>query len=163
MELIKKFQYSLVLFVISFVIFISGFLPVSAKLFHRYLLAPDDYISTEATVIQVEPWTNAAGRDQYDVILRYEAEDPATNQVKFYEDTLDSHNNSYDLGISLWVIYTKDDPNLVTQSWSQWQTFLITGAFTVMGTLTGLMMMHDPSPVYRHRVPRTLRERLEKY
>lgn len=156
-EFAKKFQYSLVLFVICFTILAIGFIPSATALFHR-LSNPDDYKDARGVITHLEPKMTAQAKPTYWVTVEY-----VTEEGEEVTAILEDYVRGMEVDMEIGFIYAVNDPTFIVQSWSQIQDFLIHGSFVVMSFLVALMMMNPASAPYEHRKPKTLRERLEIY
>lgn len=162
MEMVKKYQYTLVLFVISGAIFLSGVVPYGASLFHLYAF-PEDYVTVRGEVVSIQAKKSATNQEMYEISLAFSLEtgesDPWEEQIGVFDSPL----STVEEGMELEVLCYLPDSGYIFQSWYIWQQFFIFLGFSVMGFFTGLMMMNPVTVVSKARKPRTLRERLEHY
>lgn len=161
MDVIKKFQYSLILFVMAATILLTGLLPCSAKLFHRLLWAPEEYASTTGVIVEISQQASGANFEFYPVYVEFVLESPEGKETIVAQ--LDHYSDTMELGQELELIYHMKNPQTITLGWTQARDFFLYVAFVALGVLTGMMMMSPPSPVVPVRPRRSLRERLEKY
>ncbi len=161
MELIKKFQYSLLLFVLAIMIFSVGVVPTVGKLWHRYVVAPEDYVGVTGVITSISEENIAVNFISREVTVAFPVISEDT--VEMMEAVLDSYANYMEEGMELYIIYYQPDPEIITQAWNQIRDFFLYGAFTVLGVLVGMLMTKPASPEIIVRPRRSLRERLEKY
>lgn len=159
MEFVKKFQYSIVLFLICITIFTSGFLPNATKLLHRTLIAPEEYIQTFGVITEMVAFTTSYGQPSYEVYVTYQPEEGRTEVTAKLEDYVEGMEE----GMEIQMIYHQLNPEYIMQDWGQWSKVLLHGSFTVVSLLVGIMMMRPASVPFEHRTPKTLRQRLEQY
>lgn len=162
MDMVKKYQYTLVLFVISGAIFLSGVLPYGATLFHLYGV-PGEYERVTGTVLAVEEKKTTINQEMYAISLVFSIENQETGLLEEHIATFDSPLDSVEVGMALGVLCHLPDPGYIFQEWYIWQQFCIFCGFSLMGFFTGLITMNPVTVVSKARKPRTLRERLEQY
>lgn len=163
MELVKKFQYSLILFVIAITIFFVGLLPTTAKLLHRYVLAPEEYVAVTAVIQEISEENIGVNHVNHPVTVVFSVENPNTGLLEEQEALLDSYSDAMREGMEISIVYHTKNPQDITQSWTQIRDFFLYGAFTVLGVMVGMLMTKPASPEIYMRPRRSLRERLEKY
>lgn len=159
MEFIKKFQYSLILFVVSIFILSTGFLPSTERLLHRYVVDPEGYVPVRGVIISMEKLQNLQKKPDYDVTVSFLLEDGETETTAVLLDYVEGMKEEMEISF----FYARENPEYAFQIWSLWSDFLLHGSFTILSFATGVLMTQPPSPPYEHRKPKTLRERLEKY
>ncbi len=161
MDVVKKYQYSLVLFVISGAIFLSGVVPYGGSLFHLYAIAPDDYVLVTAVVLAVEETSQT--QEMYRISVGFSLENQESGAWEEHISAFDSPISTLEEGMGLSVFCYVPEPDYVFQEWYLWRQCFIFLGFSVMGFFTGMMMMNPVTVVSKARKPRTLRERLEQY
>lgn len=159
MELLQKFQYTLVLFMISAMIFATGVLPYGGRLVHRYVVAPELYEEVSGEVVEITKKTTMTTQTLYEVTVAFSTEEGD------FVGILESPVEGREVGMEIMVIYSHENPQVLLQNWYEWRQFLVFFGFSVMGFFTGLLMMNPASPEQRQRKRkgRSLRERLEEY
>lgn len=157
MAFLKKYQYSILLFLLSASIFCLGVLPNGAKLLHRHLLDPQAYVQTTAEVLAVTPYRTSLSREEYAITVQFF---PGEERQ---EATIASTATPYEIGKEISVYYHVNSPHIVLESWYEWREFSIVLGFSALGFFTGMIMLTPPSPEYKPRKKRSLRERLKHY
>ncbi|MFI3253206.1 MAG: hypothetical protein R3Y63_02530 [Eubacteriales bacterium] len=163
MEWITKYQYSILLFLLSFFIVLLGVIPTGSKLLQRYLLSPDNYGEVRGVISTISPHPNAGNFVSYPVYVTFSVPSPETGELTEYTALLDHYASYMEEGMELLLIYNKENPQAITQEWTQLRDFLLFSSFAVLGYLVGMMMTKPASPEIYVRPQKTLRERLEKY
>lgn len=162
MEFVKKYQYTLVLFLISGVIFVSGVLPYGGSLFHLYA-APSQYERVTGLVLSTQEKTTTTNQLMYEVSVVFSLFHEELGEWEEYISLFDSPLSSLEAGMEISFLCSLENPAIVFQEWYVWRQFFIFLGFSLMGFFTGLMMIQPTTVVSKARKPRTLRERLEQY
>lgn len=159
MDLVKKFQYSIVLFLICIIILVSGFLPSFTALLQRKVVEPEAYRDTRGVIVDMVRRASIQKRDTYQVFVEYTPIGETTPVVAILEDYV----SGMEVGMEITIIYHTKDTSFILQEWSQWANSLLYGSFVLTSFLVALMMMNPASREFHQRKPKTLRERLEQY
>lgn len=162
MEFLKKFQYSIFLFLLAFGIFTLGLVPTGAKLLHRCFVAPEEYDQALAVITEISSQSSGTNFISYPVYVTFSVEN-AQGQWEEQQAQLDRYDQNMEVGMELWVIYQKENPQLITEKGNQLRAFLLYTSFVMLGVFVGLMMTKPASPEIYVRPRRSLRERLERY
>lgn len=157
MELLKKFQYSLLLFVIAGVILATGFLPSATKIFHR-MASPEEYVETRGIIVEMEQYQTLKATPSYHVHISYKVEETGEEVTAILEEYV----SGMEVGAEITFLYHRENHQYIFQPWSQVSNFLLHGSFTFLAFITALLMMNPASTPYQHRTPSTLRERLDR-
>lgn len=156
MEFLKKYQYTLILGIMSLCILCTGLIPYGAKVLHRCVVAPQQYQQLWGEVVEMKEYRNARGQVSYDVYLRLQL------QEQEHIARLDTYVSGMELGTEILVYCHEDFPETVTQGWYEWQQCILSGGFAFFGFSAAKLMTQPSSPPYQHRKPRSLRERLSE-
>lgn len=159
MEFLKRFQYSLILFVICITIFLSGVLPNGTKLFHRFFVEPEEYVEARGVITAMEEFDSLQARKTYHVYVTFFLEDGETEVTAELEQYVEGMREDMEINF----LYYRKNPDYVFQKWQQGREFLLHSGSTLLSLFTALMMTQPASLPYEHRKPKTLRQRLEKY
>lgn len=157
MELLKKFQYSLVLFLIAAVILVTGFLPNGSKLLHRAAY-PEEYIETRGVIVELERYQTLQATPSYHVHISYVVEETGEEVTAVLEEYI----KGMAVDMEIVFLYHTENPQYIFQPWSQISKFLLHGSFTFLAFITAILMMNPAIAPYKHRTPSTLRERLDR-
>lgn len=155
MEFVKKFQYSLILFVITGMIVAFGLLPYGGKIAHRYGIGAEDYVAVVAEVVEVTENHSSLYQVSYDMRVVYDF------QGEEWESSFNSPSKRA-VGTEISLICYGKDPSYVLESWYEWRQFYLYLGLSMMGVMTGLMMMNPQTVVSRARKRPTLRQRLDR-
>lgn len=157
MELLKKFQYSLLLFVITAGILVTGFLPNATKLFHRASF-PEEYVETRGVIVEMERYQTLKATPSYHVHVCYTIEETGEEVTAVLEEYV----KGMKVDMEIVFLYHTENPQYIFQPWSQISKFLLHGSFTFLAFTTAIIMMNPAITPYHHRTPSTLRERLDR-